>query len=228
MENPIVPVTAMPATARATDELPAWQWPRHQLTTGRWMQARCQRCSGTGAIVGLAWTADCGGCVDFVADNYRRSGGIRTWTRYKQTDLTTFDWSRCGDEQGSMFQSYAANLEAHIHTGWGLVLTGAVGSGKTHLAVGLGVVALGLGFTVFATQLGNLLLTIREAWQPNAAETEATVMADVLRTDSAHPRRFGDREAHQLGQRATGHDCQSPLCPRPCHHCHHQPADGRD
>jgi len=63
------------------------------------------------------------------------------------------------------------------------MLTGGVGCGKTHLAVGMGIVALGLGFSVYATTLGELLLAIRASFQQEAEYSEAELLETVCGVD---------------------------------------------
>jgi DNA replication protein DnaC len=130
------------------------------------MQERCETCGGTGIVeTPLPWVTRCWDCVEHVETIARASGGIRTWRRYQNVDLAGFDWHRLPTPAATLLQEYADDLDLHLSEGWGLILTGGVGSGKTHCAVGLGVAALGMGFSTYATTLGTLLMEIRAGYQ---------------------------------------------------------------
>jgi DNA replication protein DnaC len=163
--------------------LPAWRWPRARLLAGHWMQAQCETCDGTGVLeTPLRWVTACWDCVDLVRTNARACGGIRTWRRFAHADLAGFDWTHLPNATVSALQEYADELDRHLDNGWGLILTGGVGSGKTHCAVGLGVAALGMGYTVYATALGALLLAIRAGYQGEAEQSEQRLLDRVSTT----------------------------------------------
>ncbi len=114
---------------------------------------------------------------------YTASGGLRGWRRYRQASLATFDWSRLPTALAQQIQGYAADLAGHLAEGWGLVLSGGVGCGKTHLAVGLGLLALGLGYSAYATTLDELLRGLRASYQSREPGREARLMATVTEAD---------------------------------------------
>ncbi len=158
----------------------AWLWPRAALLAGRWMQERCETCGGTGIVeTPLPWVTRCWDCVEHVETIARASGGIRTWRRFQDVDLAGFDWRRWPTPAATMLQEYADDLDLHRSEGWGLILTGGVGCGKTHCAVGLGVVALGMGFSTFATTLGALLMDIRAGYQGLGDDSEQKLVHRV-------------------------------------------------
>ena len=142
-----------------------WQVSRRDLLAGRLMWAEPWR--GTSP-------------VQFA---YAASGGLRRWRRYGEASLATFDWNRLPEPQARQLQAYAAGLAEHLAEGWGLVLSGGVGCGKTHLAVGLGVLALGLGYSAYATTLDELLRGLRSSYQSRKPGKEARLLARVAEVD---------------------------------------------
>ena len=65
----------------------------------------------------------------------------------------------------------------------GQILTGAVGSGKTHVALGLAILTLGIGGSAFVTTLGELLLSIRSSYQREVERSEAELLEHVCTVD---------------------------------------------
>jgi len=156
---------------------PAWQWPRNQLLAGRWMSANCTACQELDDVDSL-----CRWCSNQL--HLRpHAGGIENWQRYAESDLVSLDWTRFSAEQVTAIQGYAEHISDHIDAGWGLILSGNNGCGKTHVAVGLAVVALGIGAEAYATTLGELLLSVRNSWQPQTDQSEAKLMQRVCTTD---------------------------------------------
>lgn len=147
------------------EHLPSpWQWPRCELLEGGWLTAYCNACNGTGLNESAGHNSTCPWCKSQVTLAYQSSGGILEWDRYESTGLSTFDWNRIGIQQADAILNYAEEFDDMLREGNGLVITGGTGCGKTHLAVGLGVVGLGIGYEVFATLLGDVLMSIRESW----------------------------------------------------------------
>ena len=163
--------------------LPAWQWPRSLLLAGRWMQANCEVCDGEGVVQGPHWSYECRSCVFPVHEHVRNSGGVIGWKRYADADLATFAWSKLSPTSQKVLQGYAESLDNHLDAGWGLILTGVVGSGKTHVALGLAVLALGSGASAYATSLGELLLSIRSSYQREVERSEAELLERVCTVD---------------------------------------------
>lgn len=159
--------------------LPAWQWPRSLLLAGRWMQLECEFCGGEGQIQGPYWRYDCPLCIQKVREHVQQSGGVKRWERYRDCDLSTFTWSRLSTTSQQVLQRYAEALDSHLAAGWGLILTGAVGSGKTHVALGLAILTLGIGASAFVTTLGELLLSIRSSYQREVDRSEAELLEHV-------------------------------------------------
>ena len=164
--------------------LPPWRWPRDELLAGRWMSARCSVCDFTGRVEGIGRRLfDCHCCLGLVKENAANSGGVTGWERYAGADLCTFEWGRLPAGQVETIQAYAQNLEEHLFSGWRLLLTGPVGSGKTHVGLALGVLALGLGFTAYATTLGEMLLAIRAGYQAEARRSELEMLESACAAD---------------------------------------------
>ena len=54
-----------------------------------------------------------------------------------------------------------------------------MGSGKTHVALGLAILALGIGASAYVTTLGELLLSIRSSYQREVERSEAELLEHV-------------------------------------------------
>jgi DNA replication protein DnaC len=66
--------------------------------------------------------------------------------RFRESDLASLDWERYADPEAIRgVREYAERFEAFFEQGLGLWLYGPVGTGKTHLAVGIGKLACALG-----------------------------------------------------------------------------------
>lgn len=65
------------------------------------------------------WRFPCRDCVGLVANHLAKRGGIRTWQRYEQADLATFEWQRRPAYLNNLLQGYAESIEQHLVSGWG-------------------------------------------------------------------------------------------------------------
>ena len=161
--------------------LELWQHTRPDLLDGCLFWEDCALCEGTGR-----WPTQpdypCPNCLEMVSRPFQETGGLHGWPRFALADLAGFHWSALPDPVGRTLKAFANRLDDHLDAGHNLLLTGGVGSGKTHLAVGVGVLAMGLGYTAYATVFADLLLELRASWQPGSRLNEAHILemlADV-------------------------------------------------
>lgn len=155
-----------------------WQLNRHECVAGRPLWDECPLCADRTSLDDY-----CRFCDGRVEHAYYASGGIHDWQRYRSKSLDTLDWRWLGDEVATALQAYVNHLPEHIRQGRGLLLMGGVGSGKTHIGVGLGLLALALGYSAYATTFGELLLAIRSSFDSPSGRSEADLMETVCGVD---------------------------------------------
>lgn len=92
--------------------------------------------------------------------------------RFQGKSLADLDWAAIQppDLVGGL-RDYAERIEQYGEAGIGMVLYGNVGNGKTHVAIGIGKIACGLGYTVAFASLADLLDGLREEY--DHAETRS-------------------------------------------------------
>jgi DNA replication protein DnaC len=127
----------------------------------------CEDCHGTGQ-------AD-GDLCQCVWDYRNRVTAAAFPARFRESDLDTLDWERYTDPEAIRgVREYAERFEAFFDQGLGLWLYGPVGTGKTHLAIGIGKLACALGacsaFVNVPTWLEELRATFdeKQARSPSA------------------------------------------------------------
>jgi hypothetical protein len=155
---------------------PPWQWSRAECLAGRALWADCPVCAERHDL-----DAYCRLCDAAVERAYDESGGLRRWRRYADQSLATLDWGWLGREAATV-RAVAEALPAAIERGEGLLLAGGAGCGKTHIAVGLGLVTLAHGYTVYAATFGDVLLSLRAGFDDGCA-SEAAEMERLCTTD---------------------------------------------
>lgn len=80
-------------------------------------------------------------------------------------------------------RAYAQRFESVRHNGKNLVLCGAPGTGKTHLACAIGNEIAQVGHTVLFRTVGQLVNRIRETWRRDSAETPEGVYTALSEVD---------------------------------------------
>lgn len=160
------------------DERAIWSLSRAECLAGAPFWGRCEQCADRTDLA--AFCRFCDGPIEWT---YGTSGGIRDWDRFQDESLATLDWSWLGPEATALVRAYAEGLLDHMRAGTGLVLVGSPGCGKTHIAVGLGLLALAHGFTTHATTFGDLLLAVRSSFEKDSGVQESDLMRTVCGVD---------------------------------------------
>jgi DNA replication protein DnaC len=158
---------------------PLWSLTEDELLAGSLTLARCSRCGGRGTYRQgvLAYDDDdlqeseqlltCD-CHQRPADLWRRAN--LPAGRFDGVTLADVDWTRLEPpEVATAVRDFAAHLEAWLAEGMGLMLTGNVGTGKTHVAVGLVKLACGLGVEARFLTMAELLGAIKATYDRERA-----------------------------------------------------------
>jgi DNA replication protein DnaC len=114
---------------------------------------------------------------------YGASGGLCHWRRFQGQSLASLDWRCLGIPLSQSVAGYVERLPQHLQAGQGLLLFGGVGSGKSHLAVGVGLVAVAHGLSVYAVSVSELLQQVRSSFESNQPGREARLMQQLTEGD---------------------------------------------
>jgi|GEM_PF-476008 DNA replication protein DnaC len=143
--------------------------------------ARCDDCAGTGKYRdedGQTWNCSC------QDDFCRRCDDAAFPSRFANFTLGDLDWERIEPAAARrMAQEYVANLDAYLNESIGLILSGGVGCGKTHLAVGIAKLAGALGYTVLFVNVPAWFQELREAYAANDSTRERDRLDEMRRAD---------------------------------------------
>jgi DNA replication protein DnaC len=124
--------------------------------------------------------------------------------RYAESSFDNYE--RGEPEQARAFESclaYAQDWEAVRHNGRCLILAGAPGNGKTHLAIAIGKVAAGAGAAVLFTTVADMAADIYSTYGTGDSEAQAVgrySRADLLILDELGVQSGSDHEAVLLGR----------------------------
>jgi DNA replication protein DnaC len=98
--------------------------------------------------------------------------------------LGDLDWERIEPaEARRMAQEYVANLDAYLDESIGLILSGGVGCGKTHLAVGIAKLASALGYTGLFVNVPAWFQELREGYAANDSTLERDRLEEMRQAD---------------------------------------------
>ena len=158
---------------------PLWRVTEEELLAGSLTLARCPRCSGAGAYrqAVLAYAGDDLQEAERVSACNCRGRPAELWRRanlpagrFDGLTLADLDWSCLQPpEVAEAVRDFADHLEVWLAEGMGLTLTGDVGTGKTHVAVGLVKLACGLGIEARFLTMAELLAAIKATYDRERA-----------------------------------------------------------
>ncbi|MBI5648992.1 MAG: ATP-binding protein [Chloroflexi bacterium] len=110
-------------------------------------------------------------------------------TRFANRALGDLDWD-CIEppDARTTLQEYCANIAAYLDESIGLILSGPVGCGKTHLAIGAAKLACAFGYTALFVNAPTWFQELRESYGTSNSTVEQERMeqmrtADVLILD---------------------------------------------
>jgi DNA replication protein DnaC len=167
-----------------------WQLGESELLAGSLTLARCDRCGGSGVsrrtllvyddddLRETEQEATCD-CREFPAELLARAN--LPDGRFDGLTLADLDWNAVEPpEVTRTVQDYAEHLEEWLAEGVGLTLYGAVGTGKTHIAVGLVKLACGLGIEARFLTMAELLGAIKATYDRNRTVPHRRSESDAL------------------------------------------------
>lgn len=158
---------------------PLWNLAEDELLAGNLTSARCSRCGGQGVYrqAVLAYDDDDVHETEQLLTCDCRQRPAELWPRanlpagrFDGLTLADLDWTRLEPPQvATAVRDFAEHLEVWLAEGMGLTLTGNVGSGKTHVAVGLVKLACGLGIEARFLTMAQLLAAIKATYDRERA-----------------------------------------------------------
>jgi DNA replication protein DnaC len=176
-----------------------WQLTYDELSTGALALSRCPRCHGQGVCTQTVLRHSGDDLVEvdqpLACDCRERALGFLAAAhlpgrRFETATLGSLDWSAIQPARTvAALQLYAERFEEMLDHGIGLAMTGSVGTGKTHVAVGLVRLACGLGIEARFYSLPDLLARVKATYGP--------------RGEAGHRRSRGESEADVLDELAA-------------------------
>lgn len=114
----------------------------------------------------------------------KRIGGAGIPDRFHDRTLSNFEAANPGQRRALAFaQQYADEFEQVIKTGRSALFVGQPGTGKTHLAVGIGMHLLREGRPVLFTTVMRAMRRIKDTWVKGSTETEGQAVAALVYPD---------------------------------------------
>ena len=126
------------------------------------MQYDCPQCMVANRPIEAAWRT-----AWAIRSAWQRSG---VPDRFRNATLD--NWRPVGAAQDAVLtavRAYAESSESALQSGRGLILLGAVGVGKTHLAVGVTQKVIASGHAATFVRVGDLFAAIKRSFNPDAA-----------------------------------------------------------
>lgn len=123
-----------------------------------------------------------------------REAKVRAWQhrigdsgipeRFHNRTLNTFKAENDGQRYALDFASrFADSFERGAKTGRGAIFIGMIGTGKTHLAVGVGMRLMKQGRPVLFTTVMRAIRRIKDTWARGADESESQAVAALVFPD---------------------------------------------
>jgi DNA replication protein DnaC len=116
---------------------------------------------------------------------HKRIGGAGISARFQDRTLDNFKAENEAQRQAlAIARDYAESFDARaIKTGRSLLFIGKPGTGKTHLAVGIGMHLLGKRRPVLFTTVQRAIRRVRDTWSRGSHETESQAVATLVQPD---------------------------------------------
>ncbi len=119
-----------------------------------------------------------------VACWHRKIGEAGIPERFRDRRLATYGAKLPGQQRALDFaKAYAANFDEICKTGRSALFIGLPGTGKTHLAVGIGLEVMERGRTVLFTTVMRAVRRVKGTWGRNSRESESEAIAALVFPD---------------------------------------------
>lgn len=104
--------------------------------------------------------------------------------RFTARRLSTYTAHNAGAARAlRVAEAYAGDFAAARKAGQGLIFCGGVGTGKTHLAIGIGHQVMALGYSALYLVLMDALRAVKETYRKDSVVSEAAVFAKFTAPD---------------------------------------------
>lgn len=151
-------------------------------------------------VFGSVWTR-CPTCMAEDRENQQREDEaraaaerVRAWQkrlgdagipeRFHSRTLDSYRCANAGQRSAFSFaQEYAEAFEVAQKTGCSAIFCGKPGTGKTHLAVGIGLHAMTLGKLVLFTTVQRAVRRVKDSWRKDSVESETDVIDMLVQPD---------------------------------------------
>lgn len=151
-------------------------------------------------FIGQVWskcascTVDAAAAENVKAEAQARAAKVAAWTkqigqsgipeRFHNRTLNTFKAENEGQRHALSFaRSFADALEHGPKTGRGAIFLGMPGTGKTHLAVGVGMQLMKKGRPVLFSTVMRAIRRIKDTWSKGSDESESQAVAALVFPD---------------------------------------------
>lgn len=114
----------------------------------------------------------------------RRLGEAGIPERFHNRTLASYTATNAGQRSALAFaQSYADGFDEVLKAGRSAIFCGKPGTGKTHLAVGIGLHAMTLGKLVMFTTVQRAVRRVKDSWRKDSTESETDVIDMLVEPD---------------------------------------------
>jgi len=147
--------------------------------------ATCEQCGGIGLVrkqVCERWVSSVCSC-QAAAAAAARIRRIQIPAGFEEATLESFQPSRQTGAALLLARRYVEEFPPAKNRAGGLLFTGSVGGGKTHLAVGIAQALAGRGFQPLFVHMGSLLEQIKRTFDREAQQSQGQILEPVWKAD---------------------------------------------
>lgn len=114
----------------------------------------------------------------------KRLGEAGIPERFQERTLASYHAVNSGQQRALSFASdFADQFEEVSKSGRSAIFCGKPGTGKTHLAVGIGLHVMSLNRLVLFTTVQRMVRRVKESWRKGASESESEVIDLLVQPD---------------------------------------------
>jgi len=118
---------------------------------------------------------------DRIASHLKHSGIPE---RFIAKTLDVYDAKSAGQKRALDFATeYAVNFTDVLKTGRSVILCGLPGTGKTHIAIGVGLHVINHGHSVVFATVQRIMRRFKESWRKDSEDSETQVMEELTTPD---------------------------------------------